>query len=325
MPKHRMCKSGGWHFVSGRVAALSARVPSSSRLSIRPLAAQAQSGAIREIQRRGQPARRAGDGPHLPAVQRRRRLRPRQGRPVHQGAVRHRPLRRRPHRPRRQRRASSRWSRTRSSTRSPSRATARSTRRRSTAEVQLKPRSVFTRAKVQADVQRILDVYRRQGRFAASVEPKIIELDRTASTSSSRSTKAAPPRSRASISSATTPSPIRSCATSSRRPSGPVRLHQGHRHLRPRPADARPRAAAPVLPQERLRRCAHRVGGRRLDRDGSGFFITFVVEEGEVYNFGDVDIEFGAARRRSQAPARRTADRPGATYDQSASTTRSRS
>ena len=45
------------------------------------------------------------------------------------------------------------------------------------AEVQLKPRSVFTRAKAQADVQRILDIYRRQGRFAASVEPKIIELE----------------------------------------------------------------------------------------------------------------------------------------------------
>ena len=44
-------------------------------------------------------------------------------------------------------------------------------------EVQLKPRSVFTRAKVQADVQRILDVYRRQGLFAASVEPKIIQLE----------------------------------------------------------------------------------------------------------------------------------------------------
>ena len=44
-------------------------------------------------------------------------------------------------------------------------------------EVQLKPRSVFTRARVQADVQRILDVYRRQGRFAATVEPKIIELE----------------------------------------------------------------------------------------------------------------------------------------------------
>ena len=44
-------------------------------------------------------------------------------------------------------------------------------------EVQLKPRSVFTRAKVQADVQRILDVYRRQGLFAASVEPQIIRLE----------------------------------------------------------------------------------------------------------------------------------------------------
>jgi outer membrane protein insertion porin family len=45
------------------------------------------------------------------------------------------------------------------------------------AEVQLKPRSVFTRAKAQADVQRILDVYRRQGRFAAAVQPKLIELE----------------------------------------------------------------------------------------------------------------------------------------------------
>jgi outer membrane protein insertion porin family len=47
------------------------------------------------------------------------------------------------------------------------------------AEVQLKPRAVYTRAKVQADVQRILDVYRRQGRFAATVEPKIIELEQS--------------------------------------------------------------------------------------------------------------------------------------------------
>ncbi len=44
-------------------------------------------------------------------------------------------------------------------------------------EVQLKPRSVYTRARVQADVQRILDVYQRQGRYAATVDPKIIELE----------------------------------------------------------------------------------------------------------------------------------------------------
>lgn len=43
-------------------------------------------------------------------------------------------------------------------------------------EVQLKVRQVFTRAKVQADLQRILQIYRRSGRFAANIEPKIITL-----------------------------------------------------------------------------------------------------------------------------------------------------
>lgn len=43
-------------------------------------------------------------------------------------------------------------------------------------EVQLKPRMVFSRAKVQADVQRILEIYRRSGRFAAQVEPKTVQL-----------------------------------------------------------------------------------------------------------------------------------------------------
>jgi outer membrane protein insertion porin family len=42
-------------------------------------------------------------------------------------------------------------------------------------EVQLKPRMVFTRSKVQADVQRIIELYRRNGKFAASVDPQIIQ------------------------------------------------------------------------------------------------------------------------------------------------------
>src|SRR5579871_313588 len=42
-------------------------------------------------------------------------------------------------------------------------------------EVQEKPRTVFTRAKVQADVQRIIELYRRNGKFAASVDPQIIQ------------------------------------------------------------------------------------------------------------------------------------------------------
>jgi outer membrane protein insertion porin family len=43
-------------------------------------------------------------------------------------------------------------------------------------EVQLKARAVYTRTKVQTDVKRILDLYRHNGRFAATVEPKLIEL-----------------------------------------------------------------------------------------------------------------------------------------------------
>jgi len=43
-------------------------------------------------------------------------------------------------------------------------------------EVTLRPRVIYTRTKVQNDVKRILTLYRRSGRFAASVEPKIIQL-----------------------------------------------------------------------------------------------------------------------------------------------------
>src|SRR4051812_4257222 len=46
-----------------------------------------------------------------------------------------------------------------------------------TSEVQLKPRQVYTQTRVQADVKRILDLYRRSGRFAATVDPKVIKLD----------------------------------------------------------------------------------------------------------------------------------------------------
>lgn len=43
-------------------------------------------------------------------------------------------------------------------------------------EVGLRPRVVFTRTKAQSDTQRLLEVYRRAGRYAATVEPKVIQL-----------------------------------------------------------------------------------------------------------------------------------------------------
>jgi outer membrane protein insertion porin family len=44
-------------------------------------------------------------------------------------------------------------------------------------EIRLAPRQIFTRSKVRADVDRIIELYKRQGRFAATVEPKVVQLD----------------------------------------------------------------------------------------------------------------------------------------------------
>jgi outer membrane protein insertion porin family len=44
-------------------------------------------------------------------------------------------------------------------------------------EIQLRPRTVFTRTKVQTDVERLQEIYRLGGRFSVTIEPKIIKLD----------------------------------------------------------------------------------------------------------------------------------------------------
>ena len=43
-------------------------------------------------------------------------------------------------------------------------------------EVTIRPRGIFTKAKVQSDIQRIIELYRRSGRISATVTPKIVEL-----------------------------------------------------------------------------------------------------------------------------------------------------
>ncbi|MGB6229626.1 MAG: outer membrane protein assembly factor BamA [Litorimonas sp.] len=42
-------------------------------------------------------------------------------------------------------------------------------------EINAEPRALFTRAQVQEDVQRIIELYRQSGRFGATVEPKVVE------------------------------------------------------------------------------------------------------------------------------------------------------
>ncbi len=46
-----------------------------------------------------------------------------------------------------------------------------------TDELEAAPRSVFTRSRVQADVQRIIDLYSQSGRFAAQVVPKVVQQE----------------------------------------------------------------------------------------------------------------------------------------------------
>jgi len=44
-----------------------------------------------------------------------------------------------------------------------------------TDEISAEPRAIFTRANVQEDVTRIIELYRQAGRFAATVEPKVVQ------------------------------------------------------------------------------------------------------------------------------------------------------
>jgi outer membrane protein insertion porin family len=44
-------------------------------------------------------------------------------------------------------------------------------------EIQARSRQVFTRSSIQNDVSRLYDIYQRNGRFSADIQPKIIKLD----------------------------------------------------------------------------------------------------------------------------------------------------
>jgi outer membrane protein insertion porin family len=161
-----------------------------------------------------------------------------------------------------------------------------------TSEVQLKPRAVYTRARVQTDVQRILDLYRRQGLYAAQVDPKIIKLDNSRidvvfEINEGPSTKV---RSINFIGNyAFSDSQLRFVISTTQHNLlsflkntdvyDPDRLSLDREllrqfYLKNGYADARILSAT-----------------ADLDRDGRGFFITFTIDEGERYRFGAIDVE----------------------------------
>lgn len=159
-------------------------------------------------------------------------------------------------------------------------------------EVQLKPRSVYTRAKVQADVQRILDVYRRQGRYAATVEPKIIELEQSRvnlvfEISEGGATKVQGINFIGNH--AFTDAQLRDIISTTQ--SGWFDFLKGTSFYDPDRMN---------LDRELLRQFYLKNGyadvrvvaaQAELDREGSGFYINFAIDEGEPYQFGSVTIE----------------------------------
>ena len=159
-------------------------------------------------------------------------------------------------------------------------------------EVQLRPRMIFTRSKVSADVGRIIELYRRSGRFSAVVEPKIIKLDQNRVNLVFEITEG--PKSRVSRvnfigNDAFSDNKLRKVMAtkearwwkifSSNDTYDPDRLAYDRElirqyYLQNGHADFRITASVAELTPE-------------LD----DFFITFNLEEGEVYRFGKIDVE----------------------------------
>lgn len=183
------------------------------------------------------------------------------------------------------------------------------------AEVQLKSRSIYTRARVKGDVQRIIDVYRRQGLFAARVEPKIIQLPHNRVDLVFEITEGVKTTVR-SINfvgnAAFSDSQLREVITTSEtgllsffKPTNiydPDRLNLDREllrqfYLKSGYADIRILSAV-----------------ADLDSRGRGFRITFTLEEGEQYRFGTVDIETALAID-PEVVGRKVTTKPGKIYD----------
>ena len=158
-------------------------------------------------------------------------------------------------------------------------------------EVELRARVVYTRTKVQTDVTRIVEIYRRSGRFAATVEPKIIKL----------------PQNRVDLVFEIDEGPktdIRDISFIGNTKFNDSRLREEvstkesawYRFLSSDDTYDPDRIA---FDRDRLRTFYLSKGYAdfrvlsaiaELTRDRSGFFITFTVEEGERYTFGEVGI-----------------------------------
>ena len=159
------------------------------------------------------------------------------------------------------------------------------------AEVQLRQRVVYTRTRVRNDVQRVLQIYRRGGRFAATIEPKIIQL----------------PQNRVDVVFEIAEGPVTKVEKitvigNKRFPDGRLRTELATKEDRWYRLFSGNDTYDPdrlSFDRELLRRfylskgyADFRVvsGVAELAPDRSGFFVTFTVDEGEIYQFGEIDV-----------------------------------
>ena len=159
-------------------------------------------------------------------------------------------------------------------------------------EVQTKSRTVFTRARVQADVQRILDVYRRQGRFAATVEPKIIELeqDRINLVFEINEGGATKVKGINFVGNHVfSDSQLRDIISTTQ--SGWFDFLKGTNIYDPDRMSLDRELLRQYYMKNGYADATVTAGNAELDPDGQGFLLTFAIEEGEMYNFGAVAIE----------------------------------
>ncbi len=169
-------------------------------------------------------------------------------------------------------------------------------------EVQLKPRSVFTRSRAQADVQRILDVYRRQGRFAASVEPKIIELEQDRINLVFEITEGSATKVKGVNfvgNRAFSDSQLRDITSTTQ--TGWFDFLKGTSIYDPDRLSLDRELVRQYYLKNGYADASVTAGNAELDPDGTGFIITFAIEEGELYNFGGVAIESSLAEVPGEA------------------------
>ena len=183
-------------------------------------------------------------------------------------------------------------------------------------EVQIRARQPLVRARIQVEAQRVLDLYRRQGYYAAQVDPKIIQLDRNRADlvfeiGEGPETKVAGINFIGNRS--FTGAELRGVVSTSE--TGLLDFLKSGTAYDPDRIN---------LDRELLRRFYLKNGYADMrvlsatadtDKDGKGFFITFSIEEGPRYTYSAVELEARLGTLKASVLRDKIASRPGDIYN----------